>query len=183
MVEALRVEILAFSNTYPKQMATSTFSSVLEIVNLISIGLASHNFKLHVASNIPTHNQFIPGQQLESQQYLEKISQWTEDNKMELNIEKSKAMIFNFTYNYKFTTGFKHDGGEINVIDETKLLGSIITSDLKWARNTEFLVKKANARMRLLHKMVEFSAPVEDMVTIYTSYVRSILEQSCTVWH
>ena len=31
--------------------------------------------------------------------------------------------------------------------------------------------------------MVEFSAPVEDMVTIYTSYIRSILEQSCTVWH
>ena len=64
-------------------------ASVLEIVNLISIRLASHNFKLHVASNIPTHNQFIPGEQLKSQQYLEKISQWTEDTKMELNIEKS----------------------------------------------------------------------------------------------
>ena len=37
--------------------------------------------------------------------------------------------------------------------------------------------------MRLLHKIVEFSAPVEDMVKIYTSYIRSILEQSCTVWH
>jgi hypothetical protein len=60
-------------------------ASILEIVNLISIGLASHNFKLHGASNIPTHNQFIPGQQLKSQLYLEKISQWTEDNKMELN--------------------------------------------------------------------------------------------------
>ena len=158
-------------------------ASVLEIVNLISIGLASHNFKLHVASNIPTHNQFIAGEYLESQQYLEKINQWTEDNKMELNIEKSKAMLFNFTYNYQFTTGFSHEGGDIDVIDETKLLGTIITSDLKWAKNTEFLVKKANARMRLLHKMVEFSAPVEDMVTIYTSYIRSILEQSCTVWH
>ena len=38
-------------------------------------------------------------------------------------------------------------------------------------------------KMRLLHKIVEFPAPVEDMVTIYTSYIRSILEQSCTVWH
>ena len=58
-----------------------------------------------------------------------------------------------------------------------------MTSDLKWSKNTEFLVKKANARMRLLHKIVEFSAPVEDMVEIYTSYIRSMLEQSCTVWH
>jgi hypothetical protein len=158
-------------------------ASVLEIVNLLSIGLASHNFKQQVASNIPNHNQFIPGDYLESQQYLEKISKWTDDNKMELNIDKSKAMIFNFTYNYQFTTGFSHNGGNIDVIEETKLLGTIVTSDLKWSKNTEFLVKKGNARMRLLHKIVEFSAPVEDMVTIYTSYIRSILEQSCTVWH
>ena len=52
-------------------------ASILEIVNLLSIGLASHNFKSHVASNIPTHNQFIPGDYLQSQQYLERISEWT----------------------------------------------------------------------------------------------------------
>ena len=37
--------------------------------------------------------------------------------------------------------------------------------------------------MTLLHKIAEFSAPIEDMVSIYVSYIRSILEQSCTVWH
>ena len=37
--------------------------------------------------------------------------------------------------------------------------------------------------MRLLHKIAEFSAPIDNMVTIYVSYIRSILEQSCTVWH
>ena len=37
--------------------------------------------------------------------------------------------------------------------------------------------------MRILHKISEFSAPTEDMVTIYVSYIRSILEQSCTIWH
>ena len=55
-------------------------ASVLEIVNLLSIGLASHNFKQQVASNIPTHNQFIPADYLQSQNYLETISQWTDDN-------------------------------------------------------------------------------------------------------
>ena len=92
-------------------------------------------------------------------------------------------MLFNFTYNYQFTTSFTHSGGQIDVIDQTKLLGTIITSDLKWAKNTEFLVKKANARMRLLHKIAEFPPPTEDLLTIYNSYIRSILEQSCTVWH
>ena len=37
--------------------------------------------------------------------------------------------------------------------------------------------------MRILHKVSEFNAPVEDLVTIYIMYVRSILEQACQVWH
>ena len=73
-------------------------ASVLEIVNLLSIGLTSYNLKSHVASNIPTHNQCIPGENLQSQVYLDKINKWTQDNLMEMNVEKSKAMI-NFTDN------------------------------------------------------------------------------------
>ena len=92
-------------------------------------------------------------------------------------------MIFNFTKNYQFTTKLAHNEDAVEIIDETKLLGTIITDDLKWHKNTESLVKRAYARMRILHKISEFSAPVEDMVIIYISYIRSLLEQSCSVWH
>ena len=37
--------------------------------------------------------------------------------------------------------------------------------------------------MRLLHKLVEFGVPEQDLLNIYTLYIRSILEQSCQVWH
>ena len=37
--------------------------------------------------------------------------------------------------------------------------------------------------MRLLHKLVEFGVPEHDLIHIYVLYVRSILEQSCQVWH
>jgi hypothetical protein len=37
--------------------------------------------------------------------------------------------------------------------------------------------------MRIVHKISEFSVPREDMITIYISYTRSILELSCQVWH
>ena len=36
---------------------------------------------------------------------------------------------------------------------------------------------------RLLHKLVTFGVPTEDLVNIYILYIRSILEQSCQVWH
>ena len=149
-------------------------ASVLEIVNLRSIGIASHNSKHQVPSNIATHNQFVPAQYLMYQEHLEKVHKWSQNQKMDLNVEKSKVMMFNFTKNYQFT---------VEVVDQTKLLGTIITNDLKSHNNIGSLVKRANARIRILHKISEFSAPVEDMVTIYISYVRSIIEQSCTIWH
>ena len=69
------------------------------------------------------------------------------------------------------------------VVSQAKLLGVIITDDLKWTENTKYIIKKANARMELLRKISKFSPPIEDMKNIYILYIRSILEQSCSIWH
>ena len=37
--------------------------------------------------------------------------------------------------------------------------------------------------MELLRKLVKFKPPQKDMKQVYIAYVRSLLEQSCTVWH
>ena len=76
--------------------------SVLEVINLISIGLTSYNFKNHVASDIGTNQLFLPTDNLKSQVYLDKIQHWTKENKMRLNEKKTKVMIFNYSTNYQF---------------------------------------------------------------------------------
>ena len=78
--------------------------SIIEVINLITIGITSYNFKQHIASDIGVNQVFIPKDNLKSQKYLENIEKWTIDQKMKLNQEKSKYMIFNFTYNYRFST-------------------------------------------------------------------------------
>ena len=150
--------------------------SILEIINLITIGLTSANIKASVPSDIPTHNQFIPG-------YIDTISEWTKKQKMELNEDKTKVMIFNFTNKYKFTTRLKVNNQNLEVIQKTKLLGTIIEDDLKWDQNTEYLTKKANTRLQILRKAKNFKASIEDLKQIYISFIRSILEFSCPVWH
>ena len=67
-------------------------------------------------------------------------------------------MIFNFTNNHQFTIRVNIDDVKLEVIDNTKLLGTHITSDLKWDLNTINLIKKANARMQLLRKLSTFGA-------------------------
>ena len=155
--------------------------SVLEIINLITIGLASHNLKGQVPSDVPTHNQIIPAENLQTQKWLNSIQKWTKEQKMVINSKKTKAMVFNFSTN-QFTTRLKLNDEDIEIIEHTKLLGTQIENDLKWDLNTKSLVKKANMRMQLLKKAASFGASKEDLKDIYVLFIRSILEQSAVVW-
>ena len=83
-------------------------------------------------------------------------------------------MVFNFTKDYQFSSRLYLGGKLIDTIDETKLLGTIITSDLKWAKNSDMLVKKAYARMRMIQKLKSFGVSREDLVHIYILYIRNL---------
>ena len=78
--------------------------SILEVINLIGIGLSSYNFKEHVASDVGIGQSFIPSANPKSQSDMDKICQWTSTNKMKLNQKKSKVMVFNRTKNFQFST-------------------------------------------------------------------------------
>ena len=51
--------------------------SVLEIINLISIGLASYNCHNNVPSDIATDKLYLDPSNIKSQSYLDQIEQWT----------------------------------------------------------------------------------------------------------
>ena len=157
--------------------------TILEIVNLLTIGISSYNIKTHIPSDIPTHNQYIKGENLKSQSYINTISDWTEKQQMKLNHKKSNIMIFNYSKKSQFTTRLAMEGEILPVVKKTKLLGTIITDDLRWEENTSSLVKKANARLLLLRKAKEYTNCKSDLKIIYISYIRSILEQSSVIWH
>ena len=156
--------------------------STLEIINLLTVGITSFNIRHQVPNDIGTHNQFIPSHNLKSQKWLENIFNWTENQQMLINSKKTKTMVFNFTKNYQFTPRLFIQGELLEVIERTRLLGTIITSDLRWEQNTSHIVKKANAKMELLRKVASFGAKVEDLKTIYILFIRSQLEQSAVVW-
>ena len=78
--------------------------TILEIVNLLTIGLSSFNVREQVPTDIPTHGQFVNPQDLKSQEWLNKINDWTDEQKMVINQKKTKTMIFNYTEEYQVTT-------------------------------------------------------------------------------
>ena len=79
---------------------------------------------------------------------------------MKLNIKKTKNMIFNFTKKYQFTTKLSVDSEPIEIVNQTKLLGTYLTDDLKWEKNTSEIVKSAWQRMQLLYRAASFTSNI-----------------------
>ena len=69
------------------------------------------------------------------------------------------------------------------MVKETRLLGTIITDQITWDRNTEDLTRKAYKRMQLLNSAASFTSKRNDLKNIYLTFIRSIVEQSAVVWH
>ena len=143
----------------------------------------SHNFKTQIHSNIPLHNQLIRSEHLKTTEYVKEINDWTERNLMKLNEKKTQQIIFNFNSDKQFTTEVRLKGEPLEIVEEVKLLGVIITNDLKWDKNTSYLVKKANKKMRMLHIASKFTRNREHLKQIYKTFIRSNLEFSSNVWH
>ena len=65
---------------------------------------------------------------------LLKTESYAEENKMKINYGKTKLMVFNPGKIRDFHPKFELAGKQIDLVEETKLLGVVITSDLSWGR-------------------------------------------------
>ena len=156
--------------------------TTLEKINLLSVGLASHNTRLQVPSDVPAHGQIVTNQNLKTQSYIDSISSWTSNQKMVLNEAKTKAMIVNFTKKHQFSTRLTLNNKTVEVVDSMKILGTIINKKLEWTQNCKELVKKVNKQMVFLRKILRFGANRSEMVHLWKTYCRSVLEQSAVLW-
>ena len=150
--------------------------TILEIINLLSAGLSSYNYKNHVPSDVPTDGFFMNNNNLKSQYYLDNINRWTVNQKMVINSTKTKAMIINFTKNHQFTTRTKLNTKNIELVDEMKILGTIISNDLSWNSNTKNIIQKVHKRMQFIKKIQSFDATTNKMVNLWIINCRSVLE-------
>ena len=94
-------------------------------------------------------------------------------------------MKFNFSNNNDFPPEFKIKGFEenIKVTDETKLLGIVITNDLKWERNTHFICTKAYRKIWILRRLKQLDIEPLYILEVYLKEIRSILELAVPAWH
>jgi len=62
-----------------------------------------------------------------------------------------------------------------------KLLGVVISSDLTWDDHVSYILSKCAKRIYCIWNLS--GLPACDIVYIYCSVIRSVLEYACAVWH
>ena len=71
----------------------------------------------------------------------------------------------------------------IEVVSESKILRVIISDDLKWKQHVEYITDKASQRLHLLVLCHRAGIPSNEMLLMYTTKIRPVLEYVCAAWH
>ena len=156
--------------------------TTLENIKHLSVELQKYDFRNHFLSDVPVFGYFVNIANLKSHKYLNSIITRTINHKMKINIKKTKAMLDNFTKNHQFITRIHINNVNVEIVDEIKILDTIVTSNVTLNTNKQNIIKKVNKRMLLLKKIQCFGAIVQEMVHLWIIYCRSVLKQLAVVW-
>jgi len=98
------------------------------------------------------------------------IKNWYKNNNLKLNTDKSKRLYIEKSrvINYVCLN-------EIQEVTEIKLLGVIMTNNLKWTSHINYCVKKASRHLHLLRILRPFIKK-DDLTIIYYSMIQSIID-------
>ena len=106
-------------------------------------------------------------------------AEWTNNNDMKINSEKSKEMTIRYAHHGNI-------GNEVpniliygKVVDHVKLLGITLSNDLTWKRHVDNIGKKAGKRIYMLYQLKRAGVNQADLITIYISVVRPVVEYAC----
>ena len=101
---------------------------------------------------------------------------------MKLNFKKTSLAVFNPCKSFDFRPNFELAGNELDVVEEFKLLGTVISTDLKWASNSRNLVVKAMKRLWMLRRLKNLGASSENLLDVYIKQIRCVLELAAPAW-
>ena len=114
---------------------------------------------------------------------VREIHDYCIEHKMKLNPKKCKEMYINFMTNSvtslrPICVGYK----EVERVGTYKLLGVIISDDLKWNAHVEYVIAKAAKRLFALRLLKRAGVMPKDILKVYLCNVRSVLEYAAQVW-
>ena len=102
---------------------------------------------------------------------------------MKLNPKKCKDMIIDFLqYKPSNPNPLRIGPMELEQVQSYKLLGVYVSNNLTWDVHCNYIVKKANKRLYAIRILKKCGLSTLDLIQVYCSIIRSILEYGAPVW-
>ena len=96
---------------------------------------------------------------------------------MVINNSKSKVMLFNRSRKFDFEPEiYLSENKIIETLEEMRLLGVVISNDMKWHRHVKHISKTANSKLWILRRLKKLGCGQSILLDIYNKQIRSILE-------
>ena len=114
------------------------------------------------------------------------ITDWSRNNDMRINATKTKEMVICFCRNDNHVASIPRiviDNNDIARITQAKVLGVTLSSDLTWNAHVDTIVSKARKRVFTIYQLKRAGIRQCDLLRVYVSVIRPVLEYACPVWH
>ena len=114
---------------------------------------------------------------------IDHFTAWCSENKLELNVTKTKEQIFDFRRDKPPAEQIRINDQNVEIVKQFKYLGITIDDDLRFRSHTANVIKKCNQRLHILRKLNSFKVRAETLLQIYKSLVLSLMTYGLTVWY
>ncbi|PFX27209.1 RNA-directed DNA polymerase from mobile element jockey [Stylophora pistillata] len=101
----------------------------------------------------------------------------------QFNESKCKELRISFSRSGSLFDHITINDKQIEVVSSARLLGVIVSDNLRWNAHVESICKKAAKRLYFLKQLKRAKVPSEDMLLFYTTCIRPVLEYACPVFH
>lgn len=117
------------------------------------------------------------------QAILDSFDEWVQSSKMSLNPTKCKVLSITFQRNPPTPSLLQIQGQVLQFCDSVKILGLTVQKDLQWGEQVNSMIKKGNKKLFFLRRLKRSNIPRQDLVAIYSGYLRPCLEYATPAWH
>ena len=166
-------------NTSAKYIDDQTTASVIKLKKL----LKPQDIPIRP---VPYHSRtelYLPDNVNPLLDQLNSIIQFAHANQMKLNTKNTVVMTFTRSRTLDFQPKLFLDEKLLDVVESSRLIGIMFSSDLKWHLHVKFITKKFMKKLWALRRTKDIGGSTKDLLNVYMVQMRCLAEQGCPAWN
>jgi hypothetical protein len=116
------------------------------------------------------------------QEMISEVKEYADNHDMVINKKKTKAILFNQARNYDFLPNISIENEQLEVVEEIRVLGVNLRSDLSRSPNSDNMCNNAFAWLWMLRRLKKLGASDHDLLDVYQKQIRCTVEYAVDAW-